>query len=737
MFKYIVKISSITGQVWKAIFRKHANRIAAGLNSETARKSGRVTTMKTSHDGFIALHSLRKDQVTTKVIDIPGVLLCAFTSDTEKTPFGGVVIFLQRYASSFRDAFNTMIAIEKQEGQEEDAYSVEANLIEDIVSHVVYGSKLPYKTSFVMTSAPIFECDGISVSQAVHNIELKTDTYKYGILRKHDEFYAYLISHVGIEASKRKGTVTSRLMLISQDSTLSDYGFGLIQKSFKDSRVCRQVPGASACHKKRRQVSFSLLIEKGEATPDFPHSCGRIGVLIICSTIIKNKSTGIEEFKNVNKFIRIDQMNIDPISIEKWSEGGADKWRQEYTVIEIDENGDPKEVSYAVRSGPAYLIKDNEFTDETPNMPGYISCAFGRAVSSFVGNDAICLIDLRVTRSWQDNRGLDIHPDVKPVSLQTQTGVIEIKINFPGDDISSVGSPSVSLLMNDVSGSKESGSYAALGGTNTDYHAIWRAEWAGVVKGKKERHVALISEVRHSREEQSAPNEFLRHTDSGLFYDDSRLFVKNDDGEWIYWSSINRIPYQFEQLSNIKNSSAIILYTDGNKKYLEGYSLVFNRSEMERFNYWQPIDSHSFGTVISESLVWFAAYVYKESERPTHVALLEWDIDSGSVRELRRDPAYINGIRQRPALSCYQREYDTGSKVYPPGVIYRLGNQVGPGFVKLTKDYGVSWVDILTPAKEYAAGYTHSPAFGVFYLGSTLWSPEYGKAFQQYMGGNK
>lgn len=737
MFKYTVKISSITGQVWKAIFRKHAKRIAAGLNSETARKSGRVTTMKTSHDGFIALHSRRKDQVTTKVIDIPGTLVGFFTADTEGTPFGEPIGIFQRYESAYRDAFNTMIAIEKQEGIKEGAYSAEAKSIYDRNYHLIYGDKPPYNYSRQMTTSPVFENDGIIMMDSIHNIDLKTDTYKYGILRKHDEHYTYTILHARAGVSNLKSTVTARLIYISQDSTLSAYGFGLIQKSFKESRVCRQVPAASACHKKRRQVSFSLLIEKGEATPDFPHSCGRIGVLIICGTIIKNKSSGIEEFKNVKKFISIDQMNIDPIRIEKWSEGGADKWRQEYTVTEIDENGDPKEVSYAVRSGPAYLIKDNEVTDETPNMPGYISCAFGRAVSSFVGDDAICLIDLRVTRSWQDNRGLDIHPNVKPVSLQTQTGVIEIKINFPGDDISSVGSPSVSLLMNDVSGSKESGSYAALGGTNTDYHAIWRAEWAGVVKGKKERHVALISEVRHSREEQSAPNDFLRHTDSGLFYDDSRLFVKDDDGKWIYWSSINRIPYQFEQLSNIKNSSAIILYTDGNKKYLEGYSLVFNRAEMERFNYWQPIDSHSFGTVISESLVWFAAYVYRESERPTHVALLEWDIDSGSVRELRRDPAYINGIRQRPALSCYQREYDTGSKVYPPGVIYRLGNQVGPGFVKLTKDYGVSWVDILTPAKEYAAGYTNSPAFGVFYLGSTLWSPEYGKAFQQYMGGNK
>jgi len=462
--------------------------------------------------------------------------------------------------------------------------------------------------------------------------------------------------------------------------------------------VGRQMPFGGCAWRDTRLVSaFPLAEQVGEG---FTHRAGMTAIALLYHVLADGR------FVTRTQYLRLDDMDLGGIKPEQWTPGG---WVQDFT----DNIGSSRQIHYP----PAY--------DET--VDGWMSCVFGKPVVCLKQNSAEVLVDIRVARKFLDTRGIERYPELNPVSIQTQTAVLKLTLpNFMEDmqpgEIDGTGDLSVEVILRDASGSIESGAYEQFGGTNEDHHAVWRTEWSGIAG---EKHVALISEVRFIREEEERQgSDWLMSPQSSFSGDRAvRVYTVSEES-----GLTGQVTYQSKAPELVEEPAAIVLYCDGDMQTLQlDSSLVHDVDNMGSADIRHPLESHTWATVAGDDLVFFAAYSYPE---PDEAIVYRWDLDTGEVTEIRRDPAVHNGQRLRPALSCYQREIRRDDAVIEkPCIIYRLGNQVGYGRAWVSKDYGAEWLDLINAEQEAP---TFTPAMGLFYMGSPIWPIDYGDAFKRY-----
>lgn len=716
-----MRIASATGQKWAGFFRRDANRLRALGSAESRKDSGRIDVRKTVHDGFVATHTRRKNVITTIVVDTPGRLYGSMTTEYEP-----VVTRPQPpqyiYTVGARDVFNPMVPTPAGADVSVKAEYREVESGRDIIAF--HGDTGYRGSSISIQDSPHNEADLVGMTKTLYP---RTNNFwitwfeDLGLYNPSDEDPVFNIraSFMGVNSLIPQYDRLS--IMISEHYVFANTGYKFLSRLDKKSKVCRSTAASGTCNKGGKFVTFVPLTQVTPLDEIFPHSTGSIGVYVHACTVLPDAEAEAV-YEEVVFTLPIEGMDLGLVKPEKWSDGGLGRWNQEYM-------DGPDRMSMCYSPGSRY-------PGQVLPMNDYLSCAFGRAVTSFEGDSAVALIDFKICRTWNDDRRLDIHPSLVPIEIHTQTGMIKIVTPF-GKDMAT--QPAVSLIISDVSGSTQSGAYTSLGGSCEDYHRVWTTEWAGTVYGPEERFVALVSEVRMRRLEDVGPKGQYRSTRSNLFYGTNILFKFDDDlyKKWIAEDYLDTRPagMQGTPFAPGEQASIVAMYLDGQMTYAEGYTFYYEEGQAERSDYYAPEDTHTWGTVISASKVWFAAYVYNDGKEPTEVAVLEWDLGEDSVKELRRDPTVLDGVRQRPALSCYQREVMDGSGkiISRPGIVYRLGSQVGPGFVQLTKDYGETWHDLLSPAEEGTSN-VYSGAIGMHYLGPAMTGARYGEIFTPRIG---
>lgn len=306
------------------------------------------------------------------------------------------------------------------------------------------------------------------------------------------------------------------------------------------------------------------------------------------------------------------------------------------------------------------------------------------------------------------------------------------------------------LIVSDISGSAENGCFEALGGDREDYHRLYRVRWAGNVGG---RSVVFASMIKHKRWETEPsgsipdggpvlPNlaaaQIRQTAQSGInighsvrwdwSYQRPDSTTVTGNRTWALGNTV-KIPGDDSDGMEWQDAVGVVMIVDGvitewNAKDLGWCLLRTANAQSVRQDDWQwEVTAQKWAVAISDTEVALCAYNFPYGPGVTTCKLLKINVVSGDITLLRTDN--IPSANARPAITCYQRRVVGDDKTMEPCMIYRLGAQVGAGWMELTKDGGDTWTRIWDASA--------SPGMGAFYVGSPIWTPEYGEVFRPYM----
>lgn len=691
MFKVIVKIASQSGQRWRGIFERLARK-RLGMKIDSGSGSVKVTTA--IHDGFLAKFTRKGNNLSVDVIDITGIHI-GFTSSSEKE-FSSPFLKCYYYNAGNRDIFNPKLDINSLKKDINRSFYKGKELLTS-KTLFVSGSNIDFHQFWFYASVP-YEGNGICGGSCNSNYQ---DIYEKRKISVSDNFYIYdciredikFLIDVKFIPSLDSGLNIINVIIDEEYINRIANGYFMYRIiSPRSQAISHMLPSfSSAIDGGRMAIVIPLTTNPRQVENNdgksFPDICGTIGLMIFVA--INSKST----IKYKSHFISLDDMNLDGIKTEEWSSNTP--WIQDYFYVNNDHpatNGNKRIFYFPVLT---------EIMKET--LSGNLSSQFGTPTLCFLNDSIEILIDLRLARTWVDTRGKDISNELRPVTIQTQTAIIKLTVSDFSEENGKLGEINASLVSKDVSGYKENGCFLSLGGSNQNYHSLWRTVWSGNSGGK---HVALISVVKHDRYEY-IDNGFL-HTSQSSFFGDATTRLYSDP-------------------------LAIQLYVNGNIVEHSCKDIGFsfrldsdNISNLLRDDYYSIFSVYQkCATVAGDDLVFFCAYSYPVA---SHVILIRWDINSCSMTEIRRDKLVINGRGVLPAISCYQRQViNTDKEISPACLIYRIGVQDGPGYVYLSKDSGVTW------SLLWGGDNSYTPGMGVYYIGSQIWRPEYGYMFKRYL----
>lgn len=671
MLQVLVKIASASGQRWRGVFERLARQ---RLGRKRDADSGAVQVANAVYEGFVAKFTRKGNRIEAKVVEPNGYYI-GFTSGSDESSFFSPLSSTYLYDANTRDAYNPALDMQSTVHGQSTHKLMPIEVIIRFGDPFFSGDLLGYWHSVVQP----YEADGVCGGYFFSNTSVIHSS-------PHNPERPQLLDGTLFGSAfnffPKNARETSIYLYEENISNVID-GYFMCSRYSRRAKLSRQTPrGACAVSGNRQAIVMPLTTNPDQATNNdaFPHIGGMVGVMIFVG--INSK----DSYDYKIHFLSLNNMNLNGIEAEKWSSGIP--WVQEY----MTPSGTLETVTY----NPAGNYVLNGFP-----LSGYLSSAFGVPTVCFLDNSLEVLIDLRVARTWVDGRGIDKYPELRPVTIQTQTAVVKLRVSGFSEEDGTLGSLSASVVTQDASGSTGNGCFLALGGSHYDAHYLWRTTWSGNAGG---RHVALLSVVKHAR------------------------FEGYDEEGWL-----NTAQSSFSKATRLHDEPlALQLYVNGHLTEHScsalGFCIQLNPNEyaLRHDDYLWPTGALKWATVAGDNLVFFCAYTYPTA---SHMLLIRWNVVTGSLTEIRRDPVFRNGLAMRPAISCYQRQVFNDDKVEisPACLIYRIGEQNGYGNVYLSKDTGVTW-QLLWGGEQ-----SRTPAMGVYYLGSPIWHPEYGNIFKDYL----
>lgn len=697
------KIASATGQKWKGVFEKYARRLASGSSrrgdeEEGEEDSGRVTSLSSIHDGYLGRSVRRKDAITTYVVDPPGIYTGVLNAPVEGGMESNSIYFV--YSGLPRDNFNPVLPLIELE---------EVPVADKVRKPTIYAMRLgnsfpeyPWGADGgeLAYGSTAFSCSpgegrGIAVADIASNLRTFSEDGNLTILEgaRFASVSCYVLGSAhgyGVTSFDKR---TWLWFINEQYIAQIKQDFYMCSRYTKRSSLCRQLPASAAVRDLRRMATAGSVITNPEQiAPDdfdgFPDRGGEPGIFV---HVARTPEDPDEEADSLLRVLTLKDMGRGRVEPEEWDRRLP--WIQYYMDLSVDP---PERVPKVYKPLGGYLI-----ADDPPAISDYMSASLGCPSGCAKDDSFEFLVDFRVARTWIDSRGLDKYPELMPITVQVQTGVLLVTVE--GFDDRSFGSLTSKIERLDVSGSFENGSYAALGGSDRDVHRLWRTMWSGNAGGK---HAALLSVVRHERFEESAPGaDWLKTAQSTYSGDEPPRLADEPVAIQLYVDGVF-----VERLSSEVGFSFLDLIDEDTLRKDDCAWLSSYRK---------------WGAVAGDELVFFCAYSYPD---PTEIVLVRWDLGSGSLSVVRRMPRSLNGTEVRAAVTCYSQQVIRGGVEVSPGcILLRLGAQAGPGWVELTKDYGETWVRVMGSDVEPS----FTPGHGLFYSGSELVGVNYGEVFNQ------
>lgn len=771
-----LKIASTTGSRWAGVFRSFAARFA-----QTWSRTPQVVRSKTDiYEGFLAKHSLVGGRITTRVIDPPGFLL-GFLDGVAEALFIDPLPPSLLWPTYARDVFAPGVPIPDDLAPKPDdpsqvtlqyptplygAYSL-TNGTPWSGGQWWFSAGAPTDDSgiagaFVACNTP-YPSQGADKATVLDSVRLAARIQwcasRRGVVRPTDMLVLFIYED-GLQVSMPGYTFAPRMYPTTTEGG-SDRPITV--------RMARQIAMPS-CARSGGRCAAAMGVTTSPKRTTFELGCGLTGVYMpIVAT------AGLQLNSHIHG-VTTDDILPGSATVGQWT---ADTpWVQEFAKEEPVQWYNPAtdetvtivvEVKHVVTYPPGGTYLYGGRTSGNPEDPLQLPIPLRDYMTNDVGVPAIALMDdrldvvvaYRAATPWVDERdtdgtGIDIYPELTPVTTQMRTGLVVMSmayttsVNDEGDLVAiSVGDPVLDHVRQDVSGAVEN-CFEALGGDREDFHRLYRVRWAGNVGGKS---VALVSIVKHKRWEEPATGKIpadgpiipalpaarvLRTAQSGINNGHSvdwRYTYTTPDGEEAYgarkWNigACVRIPGD-DDGEDWRSAIGVGVLVDGVLTELEaldlGWSLIRSptRARLREDDWRWESTTANIGTVISDDSLVFAAYTLPEIEgEPVRVKLLRLDVDGLDFTELRDDALPTDG--SRPAVSCYQHhvEREEADDVLPC-LIYRLGHQTEGGWAELSKDGGDTWHRIWEGPV--------SPGQGFMYIGSQLWAPEYTDTFKNY-----
>lgn len=747
-----LKIASATGHRWAGVFRKLGARFAQQYRNSPDKIRSKVNVYK----GYIAKHSLSGGRLTTRVIEPPGFLI-GFTDAHSEPPFALPVAPDYIYPGYGRDVYAPGVAVSEE--LEPLSFDDEINLRS---TGSVYGGTAlnvgnPWSgNQFNFTVGAVTEDYGFGVSAATANTDNPATTDDYATLYAN---VALGINFKWIIAQRTAARPLNVWGISWFEGAIDQYmpGFRVAPRSYPTStnfgsdlplsvRMPRQIAVPSCARDRGRMVGV-FSVSTSPTRTDFEYACGNTGMILSFITLPGDNTYIFSRHGGAAN-------NLLPggVTVEQWA--GAQPWIQTFTTTEPVEWYDPGQsqtvtIDVEVTHKVAFPVAGDYLHANIP-LHGHMPNNLGKPVVAMFEDRVEVYFDFRVTRAWVDERGDDIYPELKPVTLQTQTGIGKLSIPYTVNEENQtfdLGSMSSTAPVLDTSGAVDN-SYVGLGGHSEDFHRLYRIQWAGNVGG---RSVAIASVIKHKRWEEAPqgaiadgdpviPNlagAVLRQTaQSGINAGHSvnwRYSYQTPDGQTSsgqqQWQQEGvRIPGDGDA-GEWQDAVGVAMIVDGvvtqwDAKAL-GWCLLREPTEQRvREDDWRwETEVHKWASTVSDTEIVLCAYDFPSLTGSSVCKILKINVLTASVTLLRTDA--LPSANARPAIHCYQREVVKDGKTTPPCMIYRLGNQVEPGWMEVSKDGGFTWHRIWEG--------THSPGLGATYVGSPLWSPENGKVFNDYV----
>lgn len=769
-----LKVGSVTGARWAGEFRKLASRFV----QPWLRKPGVTRSRVDVFEGYLAKHSLVGGCLTTRVIDPPGFLL-GFVDSAAEGSFQPDQRTVQTYLwpAYDRDVFAPGVPIpDELESKPADPSAVELRDISGAyrIAQLAIGQEQPF-LGWWFTRGLASDDLGIGTAHVSSQYTPASTGESHATIR--DDMQLRL--RLRFFAADRGRTLPNAVALEVSEGGLDVLmaGYRLAPRMYPvdtddgserplSVRMPRQLPLPHAARDLGRSAFVTSVVTSPVRT-DFEYASGRSALLIGFVSTSENAA----EF--AHRAIEGAGALPQGVEIEAWDD--TQPWLQAFDQEEEVSWFDPAagenrveivNVSHVVSYPPGgtYLyagrVSQEETDPEQEAIPvrDFMPNSMGVPALVFTDEHVRVVFDYRMTRTWVDEReSVELHPLLRPVTLQTQTGLVAIDVAYriteqdDGTMSVMVGAPEYTHLRRDVSGALAN-CFEGLGGDREDFHRLYRVRWAGNVGG---RRVVLVSIVKHLRWEDEAENVMaegapilpalpgaviLKTAQSGINAGhpvDWRYTYERSDGASVFghhhWElpETTRIPGDAGDTGAWLDALGVAVIIDDAVTEFDavalGWSLVRSptRRRLREDDWRWAAQTEKCGAVISDSELVITAYALpnEEGDAPV-VKLLALNVTTLEFRELRQDPLPSSGAR--PAVTCYQRRVVREDLPdIEPCLIYRLGEQNAPGgWMELSKDGGGSWHRIWDGAA--------SPGHGAAYIGSQLWTPDYGDTFKNY-----
>lgn len=744
-----LKIASQSGHRWAGIFR----RLSAKFSDIWRNKPNVIRSKVDVYEGFIAKHSLVGGRVTTRVVDPTGFLL-GITDPTIEGYFTSPLSQSYLWPGFPRDIFAPEVPIPNdfEPLPKDGSFTLRESQRFYPVSAGSIGSTWPGGKWFFTVGCPT-DSHGITASVVMSNLTNPATGANFATISNSATFGAVFEFFAG----KRGRTLVDMFRLTVYENALPA-GFYMAPRMVPQNtsggafsattlRMPRQIPVPSGVRDKGRCLGVYTITESPVRTA-FDYACGEAGIIMTGLSIFKDGSAQLANVANT-----ISGLMGPAVAVEPWDD--EKPWVQEFTTVEERQWFNPDtssnetievEITHKVYYPVGGLYKRAEIPFQA-KMPNHI----GTPVAAIFEDRVEVYTDFRVTRTWVDERG-DFYPTLTPITIQTQTGIAKITLPYTLNEeegTTQFGPMSNTHIVSDISGAVENGSFDALGGDREDYHRLYRVRWAGNVGGHS---VVIASMVKHKRWEAEPQNPIpeggpvLSHGSFTPRFTAQSNINRNLSARWEFsyqtpnGATVNgganlgsnqavKIPGDDGDGMEWQDAIGVVMIVDGvvtewDAKTL-GWCLLrtFNAQQARDDDWRWEVTTHKWAVAISDTEIALCAYSFPYVPGITTCKLLTINVLSGAITLLRTDN--IPSANARPAITCYQRRVVKGDKVMEPCMIYRLGAQVGAGWMELTKDGGATWTRIWDDSA--------SPGMGAFYVGSPVWTPEYGEVFRPYM----
>lgn len=708
------------------------------------------------YEGFIAKHSLVGGRITTRVVDPAGFLLGVVDSVGE--PQLSTLSQTYLWPGFPRDIFAPGVPIPPSfTPLPKDPSEISVKITEQIYGNAAIAVGTPWGGEWFFTVGCPTDDYGIGASLAMSNLQVPATGQNYATILNTAQFGVSFMLFTA-----RRGTVSrppiDRLRIAVYENALPG-GLRMAPRMVPTStsggsglplsvRMPRQI-AVPSCVRDRGRCFGLFTVTESPVRTAFEYACGDTGVVLTFFTIFYDTGQSLE-----NAYATTSEMLGPVVQVELWDD--EKPWRQEFVTTEEvswfnPDLGSTETIEVEISHRVIYPVGGNYLEAGVP-FQGYMPNNIGLPVAVMFDDRVEFYSDYRVTRTWVDERD-DIYPGLTPLTMQTQTGIFRVTVPYTineGEQTAQVGAMSNTLLVSDISGAAENGSFEELGGDREDYHRLYRVRWAGNVGG---RAVVIASMIKHKRWETPPENPLpeggpilsdlgaavIRQTaQSGInlghsvrwtySYETPNGAIVNGNKTWSLGNTV-KIPGDDGDGLEWQDAVGVVMLVDGvatewDAKAL-GWCLLRNTTaQLVREDDWRwETVTQKWAVAISDTEIALCAYSFPYVPGVTTCKLLKINVVSGAITLLRTDD--IPSTTARPAITCYQRRIVKDDKAVEPCLIYRLGSQTQAGWMDLSKDGGDTWTRIWDgPA---------TPGMGAFYVGSPVWTPEYGEVFRPYM----